>query len=500
LHRSFRFLAAAVAALALAGCSGSGGDEETSTVSPPARQYNVVILLADALRQDALGCYGGTAGTPNIDMLARRGVVFDNAHSTSPWTSPSSVAIFTGNYATSYEYAREGLTKPHPGQSHDEQVDIPQIYVPDSEFTLAEAVQQAGYSTGFQSENINAVIHNANQGMIEISQDPPAQAAGDSINRLCQGGIARSFDNAGYQHAFIYLKYLLGLAPQERFFTMHWMLDPHSPYDPPKLFANRIFVDESQLEVPRDWYSKKRYHQEELSSAEREFVRNLYLAEVESIDERVGFVLAMLKHLNRLDDTYIVFISDHGEAFGEHGLYEHGGHGRGCHFYEELMRVPFIIAGPGLPAGKRVSDPVTLLDLMPTLKDLLGVDYESTMQGRSLVPLIAGRAHGDSLYFDDVQEHEQIDAFVAGGFKLIDLEGGGRELYALDADPGETDNLAGTMSERVRELQASIDRHREENLDRQRRNLAALGDEIPEMSETEREKVLEKLRALGYVQ
>jgi len=412
----------------------------------------------------------------------------------------SSVAIFTGNYATSYEYARKGLTKPHPGESHDEQVDIPQIYVPDAEFTLMEALSQAGYSTGLQAENVNAVIHNASQGMTEISQDPPAQAIGDNINRVCQGGIARSFDTAGYRHSFIYLKYLIGLAPHQRFFTMHWMLDPHSPYDPPRLFADRIFVDASQLEVPRDWYSKKRYRREDLAPAEEEFVRNLYLAEVESIDERIGFVLAMLNYLKRLDDTYIVFISDHGEAFGEHGLYEHGGHGRGCHFYEELMRVPFIIAGPGIPAGRRISDPVTLLDLMPTLKILLGVNYESNMQGRSLVPLIAGRAHADSLYFDDVQEHEQIDAFVAGGFKLIDLEGGEHELYALDADAGETRNLGDTMPERVTEMQLAIDRHRRENRDRRRQNLTALGDEIPEMPEAERKKVVEKLRALGYVQ
>jgi hypothetical protein len=123
----------------------------------PEKRYNVMVIVSDALRQDVVGCYGGMARTPNIDWLARNGILFENAYSTSPWTSPSAVSMFTGNYATSYEYSRKGRAKKTPVEHKSEYFHVPQIYVPHSELLFVESLKQLDYITGMEVENVNAV-------------------------------------------------------------------------------------------------------------------------------------------------------------------------------------------------------------------------------------------------------------------------------------------------------------------------------------------------------
>ncbi|MCK5618807.1 MAG: sulfatase-like hydrolase/transferase, partial [Candidatus Krumholzibacteria bacterium] len=109
------------------------------------------MIVSDALRQDVLGCYGGDARTPNLDWLAKNGVLFENAYSTSPWTAPSAVSMFTGNYATTYGCSPHAKTR-RPGPIR--------IYVPRSEHLFVEALNQDGYVTAMKIENVNASMHN----------------------------------------------------------------------------------------------------------------------------------------------------------------------------------------------------------------------------------------------------------------------------------------------------------------------------------------------------
>jgi arylsulfatase A-like enzyme len=278
------------------------------------------------------------------------------------------------------------------------------------------------------------------------------------------------------------------------------MLDPHSPYDPVPKFADRIKVDESKLPVPRSYYSKRKYDPAQRSAIEQIFIRNLYLAEVESVDERVGFIIEMLKHNQLLDSTYIIFTSDHGEQFGEHGLFGHGGHGKGCHYYEGLMRVPLIISGPHIPKGKRIKDLISLLDLPPTLKELLGVKYQEKMQGESLGPIIFENARRDGhLFFDDIQDHDQVDALIEGGYKLITLKNDKYELYDIDIDPRELTSFAYRVPERIDLMMDRILKMRKENKQLQKKNIQSLGGNLDKMSAEEKQKVIEKLKALGYI-
>jgi len=467
----------------------------------PAKRYNVVVIVSDALRQDVLGCYGGEAQTPNIDWLVENGVLFENAYSSSPWTSPSSVSMFTGNYATSYGYETEGKTKKSPIAGREEPVYVPQIYVPESEVLFAESLRLLGYKAGVQIENINASMHNNLQGFEFIPQSEPSRQIINRIGNITAGAVYESLEQSeAYVHSFCFLRYLLEMDPATSFYAVHWILDPHSPYDPIEKFAETIEFDGSKLPVPKHFYSKRYYDKNECSEEEMEFIKKLYIAEIQSVDERVGFVLDILRHKKILDKSYIVFTSDHGEQFGEHGLFEHGGHGKGCHYYEVLVRVPLIIAGPDLPKGKRVKENVSLIGLTPTLKQLLGVKYDYDMQGTSYVPLLSGNElDREYLYFDDVQEHDHVDALIEDNHKLIVTREGGFELYDIASDAHETVNLAARVPDLTDSMYEKILKMRKVNKNRQKRNLAALGDDLHLMSREKRQKVIEKLRALGYV-
>ncbi len=450
------------------------------------------MIVSDALRQDVVGCYGGVARTPNIDALAENGVMFENAYSTSPWTSPSAVGMFTGNYATSYGCAPEAKTKRH----------VPiQIYVPHNQFLFIEALQQLRYITGMKIENINASIHNNFQGFEEIPDFEPTKQTADSINTITDGGLYDSWlDSEAYKHSFDVLKYLLDIPPEENFFILHWILDPHFPYAPAQKFASSIYVDESKLPVPTHFYWTRRYDMSTRSAMELKFIRDLYVAEVESVDERVGFILKILKHKDLLDDTYFIFTSDHGEQFGQHGLFGHGGHGLGCHYYEGLIRIPLIIAGPELPKGKRIKNIVSLLGLMPTLKDLLGVEYKDDVQGRSYSPLILENSRfREPLYFDDVRVHDQIDALIENTYKLISLKGSRYELYDVFIDPEENSNFASRNTQLVESMHEKLMKYRERNQQRQKQNIALLDEDMDKLSDDEKQDVIEKLKALGYI-
>jgi len=454
----------------------------------PEAEYNVVFIVADALRQDAPSCYGGEANTPNLDWLAENGVLFERAYSTSPWTAPSSVGMFTGNYATSYGYA------PQMGSV--------QIYVPPGELLLAEVMHEAGYQTRNWVENLQASIHDNMQGFERLPEvDPFNHPVGaqirDSLSAITGGEF---YDTEGYKGSFEVLMYLLGLNREDHFFLHHWILDPHAPYRPVDEFKSRIKVKWKKLREFPGFYTTGVQGDREYNETELEYVKDLYLAEVESVDERVGYLLSVLRFKNLLDKTFIVFTSDHGELFGEHGLYGHGAFGRGCHYYEDLVRVPLLISGPAVVKGKRVRENVSTLDIMPTLKQLLNAAYEDGVQGKSLAPLLFGDAKREALiYLDDVREHEQLDALVDGHFKLICSGPDKFELYDLQRDPDEKNNLAASQARRVRAMFEKVKKIRAENKSRRDVNITALKDSVDGRSEAEKRRIMMQLRSLGYI-
>ena len=445
-----------------------------------AGNYNVVLIVADALRSDVLGCYGGDAHTPNLDRLARKGVLFENAYSTAPCTIPSAVGIFTGSYPGSYGVVEKGIREK---STHNV------FYVNDNETLLGEALKEKGYDVLMDMENKLAWISNNVQGFSEFRRIKEMNKAGIAFVKETTGVRFIRWKNnltPQYNRMFTFLHYLLTVPREQNFFVTKWFIDPHAPYSPIEAFKKKITFDISKLPREESFYSqqvgvfRQLARQKKLSDAEIVYLKALYKAEVESIDERVGYIIKALEHRGLLDKTIIVFTSDHGELFGEHGLMGHG-----YYYYEQLLQVPLIIAGPGIPAGKKEKTIISNLDLMPTLKDLLGIEYEHNMQGKSYSGLFSGKALPDrAQYFGrttNLARETDISALLMEGHKLVVTKKKDNvilELFDCAGDPGELKNIAVENRPIVQKMLKKFMDLRKEIALRLKRNIAEIGDKV----------------------
>jgi len=397
LHRLAPLPVLLVAALVCSGCS-----------KPAEQRPNVVLYIVDTLRADGLASYGNArASTPNFDALAREGVLFENAFASASWTRASVATILTGLHP--WRHGAEGRND----------------RLNDSVTTLAQTFGADGYATALVSANPNVSsafgFERAFDEIIELylRREPGAVRGKELITP----------SDVLTREALRWVDTVEG-----PFLLVVLAIDPHAPYTPPARFAPaREESDRSQ--VTGRFASINR---PDLSEADRERIRELYLAEVAFNDESFGELRAALGQRGLDGNTVVALTSDHGEEF-----WEHGRRGHGKSLVDELLRVPLVIAAPGdarVEPGSRVSDPVQLADLMPTLLDLGGLPIPGSLDGRSLLaadsvrhrPVLAG------LRMDD----RDLVAARRGGFKLVwDRSSGERHLYALDGDHPEAEPI-----------------------------------------------------------
>ena len=453
---------------------------------------NAVIIVSDALRADVPGCYGGDAKTPNIDWLARHGVLFENAHSTSASTAPSAISMFTGKYPNIFRKGTINWGK----------MEMPAFYVPDSDLMLAEVLKDSGYKVKKDCENKQAFFFQNMQGFEEIK----------AFSELTKQEKTYIEDITGIKPELKYCRSMYGFlnsllsASEDRpFFLVKWILDPHSPYNPPAKFKKRINVDPSKLSREIDFYSKLQFIGTPIikkgNEYEQNYLQELYKKEVEFVDERIGFILRALKHKDLFDSTYVIFTSDHGEMFGEHGQWCHG-----QNYYEELVRVPLIITGPGISKREREKTIVSLLDLMPTLKDLLGIKYEDNSQGKSFAGLLTQDPVNNENFAYFVQLNSDTtkfqDALLENNNKLIVLKDDTCELYNLNDDPEESNDISKENPELVGRMLKKAERIRKENRIRAKENSRKVADQVSEdnrIDKAEKEAFINQLRSLGYL-
>ena len=311
------------------------------------RPRNLILISIDTLRQDRLGAYGyARPTTPALDALAARGVVFEDATAPSSWTVPSHVSLLTGLTPRSHGVA-----------------DRVQHMNPAFE-TIARWLEQHGYDT---AAIVNTILLGPSRGFqngfghFELVAPPAARllGAGDPPAR---SGLARPPAGAA----------VLPLPPLLR--------------RPQRLRTGR--------RVPRDVRGALRRQGDGLDRAaegrrgsdgsrsrpeDARHLSNLYDAEIRQLDDELGRFLDELERRGLLEDTAIVVTSDHGEEFLEHGGVLHG-----KTLYGELVRVPLLAAGPGVPVGRRVAGPVSLIDVFPTAMGLLGVEAPPYVEGIDL--------------------------------------------------------------------------------------------------------------------
>ena len=392
---------------------------------------NVLLVTLDTTRADRIGCYGyQEARTPNLDYLASNGVLFLNAYCQVPLTCPSHCSILTGTYPVYHQVRNNGT-----------------YYLSPELKTLAEALKEKGLKTAAfvssftvdsrfgldQGFDIYSDQFSPDQTFKALNSERKAEKAFAPFSRWLEDNIAGPF-----------------------FAWVHFF-DPHLPYDPPSPYREQ-FLDEP------------------------------YDGEIAYMDVYIGKIVDRLREYNLLQHTLIILAGDHGEAFGEK---QEKGHG--VFVYESTMRVPLIFfSEQSLPKGKVVNSRVRLIDLMPSILDMLDVPQPEDIQGTSLLPYIEGKKKDDlSTYIESYYPREnygwsELVGLIDGNWKYIKAPK--EELYNLVQDPQEEENLiqvAGKIAQEKKEKLKNLIENSASPLIEGKRTLTA--------------EEREKLRSLGYI-
>ena len=410
----------------LAGLTGCGGGE-------PSRP-NVVIVLTDTLRSDRLGCYGNTRGlTPYLDALAEEGVRFEHAASHAPWTLPSIASL---------------LTSLHPAE-HGAGGRLPNFRALDSSVTtIAGVLDQAGWVTHAIG---NVAFLNDWTGVLREFDSTDVEAPSSNVEMR---SAERTTDAA--------LEWIDahqgGASSESPFFMFLHYFDPHAVYAPPQPFRQRFA---GRLDQNDDsWVFGTRLQMMGLRSGTMTFeppiirrAEKLYDGEVAYLDSQVGRFVDELRARGLGDNTLLVITSDHGEEFLDHDGFEHG-----HTLYDELTRIPLILHYPSQLEPTVVRPRVAHVDVAPTILTLAGLESHPQFVGRSLLEyLVNPDAPPRSVIAHGNMWAEAQTSWKSGNHKLILYPGGKAELFDLEADPGEQDDLASLRPELVQELTSELD-------------------------------------------
>jgi arylsulfatase A-like enzyme len=490
-------LLAAAAALTVA--AGPGAEP------PSDRRPNVILISIDTLRADHLGVYGYPRVTsPHLDALAAEGLLFETAYAESNWTLPSHASMLTGLHPLAHGVLEPGdrLLPAHT--------------------TLAERLRRAGYATaawvGMDADSFVGAERRFDQGFDLYLHRPHPKPfriglLARTVDHFLLKYLDRGVGNATAQIDSV-LRYLEA-GRREPFFLFLHLYDVHSkietlPYEAPPPFFDRFCPGELEGYRGCDGSGScatTRLIQMSHGAApapgadELAKILCLYDGGVAYVDHELGRLFRALGRLGLDRRTAILVTADHGEAFLEHGLLLHGDS------HEPTIRIPMIVRPPGgdrgrRVAGRRVGDTTArLVDLVPTVLELVGEPADGPLQGRSLWRRTPGTEEPPVLSVGRFSA-----ALRSGGMKYLRNEPReglahwlpAEELYDLDVDPEEERNLLaeGAPVAELAELRALLEEQRRWN-ELLHRELFAGGVEKPaELSEQARER----LRALGYVQ
>ncbi|HJQ84135.1 MAG TPA: sulfatase, partial [Candidatus Binatia bacterium] len=387
---------------------------------------NVLVLLVDTLRADRLGCYGATPSpTPVLDRLAADGVVFEHAVAQSSWTMPSVSTLFTGLYPPSHGVVA-GQHEGADGLGTDG--DLDPAFLSDAIPTLAERALAAGVTTvGVSANPVVSRATNLARGF-ETFVELPWKRERREWPRAAEVNDA-------------FLRWLAANRGHRFLGYLHYM-DVHDPYRPPASLrpepAAGVRPKIASGDVGPFALEINRRGGTPLSPAEIAHLRALYDASIRSWDGELARLLDGLERVGVRDSTVLVVLADHGEAFQEHGKLKHA-----IHLYDELLRVPLVVAGPSLPRGRRVAQQVEGIDLLPTVAALLGVAPPPGLPGQHLLGERTPRpAFSETRYGISPRGAETpLVSLRTAEWKLIQAPATGEfELYDLVRDPAEREN------------------------------------------------------------
>ncbi|MFQ5806637.1 MAG: sulfatase [Phycisphaerae bacterium] len=410
-----------VGALLLAGCGQEDRPDPAAEAKKPAllavkTSANVALISIDSLRPDHLHCYGYPKKTsPHIDQLAREGALFENVISSTSWTLPAHACMFTG-LADSV----------HGCTDADRRLN-------DRHYTLAERLKDTGYATvGFFSGPYLHPVFGLDQGFDTYVDCTSYPQLSDRPAASRETGE----DNITNPRVLEEVQHWLSENMRHPFFMFIHMWDVHFDFTPPPPYDTRFDPDYRGNISGRRFLSDPRINKD-LPKRDLEHLLALYDGEIAWTDEHVGKIIAELEARGLLDSTVIIVTAGHGTAFFEHGLKGHRNS-----LFDEVIRIPLIIRYPArIAAGQRHRQQVRMIDLLPTVVDLVGApwDYRRLM-GQSLAPLFAGgKTQRDEPAISELLSRGlKMQSFRRPERKTIwNLELDKGAVYDLLADPGE---------------------------------------------------------------
>lgn len=380
--------------------------------SPP-RPPNLIIITVDTLRQDHLGCYGSDTKTTALDKLAAEGFRFRDCVTVAPTTLPSHTSLFTGLYPARHGVRLNG-----------------RFQVPDEAQTLAETLLAKGYRTAaFVGSAVLNKHYALDQGFQIYNDD-----VGSDVNSAQAQRRA-----ADVSHAAI--DWLEGV--KTPFFLWVHYFDPHGPYDPPPPYDSNYY--EGNPRSPK--YTSMEgipvvYYQKLDGITDIRYPLAQYKGEVTYTDNAIGQLLEAVDRRGLRDNTLVLMTADHGESLGENNYYFD--HGETLH--DTSMRVPLIIRAPWLEGTRVVEGPVSLVDVYPTVLDILDIEVPEGIQGQSVADyLVEGRVPDRELFMETmlptISERSAIFGIQTEHWKLI-LSQDRVKLFHRLSDPGEQKNVA----------------------------------------------------------
>ena len=486
--------------------SAAGDDEPATPNAQDARPpINVVFYLIDTCRADSLSAYGyGRKTTPFMEKIGAEGVVFEQCVSQGPWTKPSMAALLLSMYSST-----TGI--------HSLFQQLSSKYT-----TFPEVFRNADYYTaGFSANPIMGRMSNYSQGFRYFREATQNIPNGDPIGHSSGSSTLLNDNVFAWMESRADKDYMRGERPL--FLYIH-SVDPHEEYEPAPQYLRRFADPAGQADyrtkrklilsgVKRrrgaaDLYrTQKHFDKAGVEVAPYiDYQKRLYDADIAANDDQIERLFERLEEEGLLENTLVVITADHGDEFMEHGGTSHG-----FSLYDELIRVPLILWGPGIvPAGLRVEHPVQSIDIYPTLCELAGLEAPDAVQGQSLVSYLRGE-EPDAVrpVYSEKREPTADTGILLGKGNAVALieypwkyvrnftqpkdrilpE---RELFDLLDDPMETENLVERHSDLVRRYDAMVESWLAGNLTRAGNPEVTRLTEIPEDTQ-------ELLRKLGYI-
>lgn len=432
---------------------------------------NILWLCTDQQRFDTIRSLGNPlVRSPNVDRLVEEGVTFTQAYCQSPVCAPSRASFLTGRYPRTTGCRQNGQM------------------IPENEVLISRMLADVGYRCGLAGKlhlascsdgKVEARIddgyhdfcwsHHPQPDWEENAYTQWLKSKGKTWEELYTGratGYVKEGIPAEYHQttwcAETTIDFIKANQGQPWFFSFN-CFDPHHPFDPPAEYLQKY--DPADMPLPKTgpnapdskssfqeldsvWAhnSPGEFHTGAMTDDDRREVTAAYYAMCELIDHQVGRIMAALEDTGQRENTIVVFMSDHGEMLGDHGIYF-----KGPHFYDEAVRVPLVVSWPKrFQSGLQIDGLTELVDLVPTFLEACGVAVPNRVQGRSLIPHLKGAAdpskHRDFVYCEYLNSWTHSDAYGTmlrtETEKIVVYHGTDQgELYDLESDPDEFENL-----------------------------------------------------------